>query len=264
MVTTSSDRYWNKLKTASLTARTRWLHVNDIFFPFDYRRDWVLGELRFWTEQYLLQPFLSFNSEFEVLMGNSYLAHYHMEDFKAPDEFTMVQTLPLSLRFLLQQRYEVEAAAKDEIRRLRIKVELPLCLNRPDPDPVVNLAPLRFGKIMVGKGDAVMDVTNPIHQPQRRPGKNTIPEVIFQQNVSPRHPGRFAQQCSRTFRVMQHVNQHHHVEAGVLERNRCAIVFSNWNMRVRPQQDIYAGGFHPAPSSCDEFRDLPVSAANVE
>ena len=59
------------------------VHVHDIFFPFDYRRDWVLGELRFWTEQYLLQAFLSFNSEFEVLMGNSYLAHYYMQDFKA-------------------------------------------------------------------------------------------------------------------------------------------------------------------------------------
>jgi len=59
------------------------VHVHDIFFPFDYRRDWVLGEFRFWTEQYLLQAFLTFNSEFEVLIGNSYLAHRYMEDFKA-------------------------------------------------------------------------------------------------------------------------------------------------------------------------------------
>lgn len=59
------------------------VHVHDIFFPFEYPRDWVMDELRFWNEQYLLQAFLSFNSEFEVLMGNSYLAHYHMEDFKA-------------------------------------------------------------------------------------------------------------------------------------------------------------------------------------
>ena len=58
------------------------VHVHDIFFPFDYRRDWVLDELRFWTEQYLLQAFLTFNSEFEVLMANHYLAHYYLEDFK--------------------------------------------------------------------------------------------------------------------------------------------------------------------------------------
>jgi Methyltransferase domain len=59
------------------------VHVHDIFLPFEYRRDWVLDEFRFWTEQYLLQAFLMFNSEFEVLMANSYLAHYHQEDFKA-------------------------------------------------------------------------------------------------------------------------------------------------------------------------------------
>jgi hypothetical protein len=59
------------------------VHVHDIFLPFDYRRDWVLDELRFWTEQYLLQAFLVFNAEFEVLMANSYLNQYHQEDLKA-------------------------------------------------------------------------------------------------------------------------------------------------------------------------------------
>jgi hypothetical protein len=59
------------------------VHVHDIFFPFDYRRDWVMDEFRFWTEQYLLQAFLSFNSEFEVLMANGYLGHNYMEDLKA-------------------------------------------------------------------------------------------------------------------------------------------------------------------------------------
>ena len=59
------------------------VHVHDIFLPFDYRRDWVTEEFRFWTEQYLLHAFLIFNSEFEVLMGNSYLGQYHMEDLKA-------------------------------------------------------------------------------------------------------------------------------------------------------------------------------------
>src|SRR6266487_905246 len=59
------------------------VHVHDIFLPFDYRRDWVMDELRFWTEQYLFQAFLSFNSEFEVLMANSYVAHRYMKDLKA-------------------------------------------------------------------------------------------------------------------------------------------------------------------------------------
>jgi Methyltransferase domain len=59
------------------------VHVHDIFLPFEYRRDWVLDEFRFWTEQYLLQAFLTFNSEFEVLMANNYLNQYHEEALKA-------------------------------------------------------------------------------------------------------------------------------------------------------------------------------------
>jgi Methyltransferase domain len=59
------------------------IHVHDIFLPFDYRRDWVMKELRFWTEQYLLQAFLTFNSEFELLMANSYLNYYYEADLKA-------------------------------------------------------------------------------------------------------------------------------------------------------------------------------------
>jgi methyltransferase family protein len=59
------------------------VHVHDIFLPFEYRRDWVLNEFRFWTEQYLLQAFLTFNSQFEVLLANYYLSRYHEEYLQA-------------------------------------------------------------------------------------------------------------------------------------------------------------------------------------
>ena len=41
-----------------------------------------MDEFRFWSEQYLLQAFLAFNSQFEVLLCNSYLADRYLEDFK--------------------------------------------------------------------------------------------------------------------------------------------------------------------------------------
>ncbi len=59
------------------------VHIHDILFPYDYRRDWVMDELRFWNEQYLLQAFVTFNSEFDVLFCNSYLADRYLEDVKA-------------------------------------------------------------------------------------------------------------------------------------------------------------------------------------
>jgi hypothetical protein len=58
------------------------VHVHDIFLPFEYRHDWVMDEFRFWSEQYLLQAFLSFNLEFEVLMANRCLAHKYRDDLK--------------------------------------------------------------------------------------------------------------------------------------------------------------------------------------
>ena len=53
------------------------IHVHDIFFPNEYPKEWVKERLNFWTEQYLLQAFLSFNEKFEVLLSNNYLGlHY--------------------------------------------------------------------------------------------------------------------------------------------------------------------------------------------
>lgn len=63
------------------------VHVHDIFLPFDYPRDAVLNKLWFWSEQYLLQAFLTFNSEFEVLWSASAMqdryAHVLEECFPA-------------------------------------------------------------------------------------------------------------------------------------------------------------------------------------
>jgi hypothetical protein len=52
-----------------------YVHVHDIFFPEDYKKDWVLGEGRSWNEQYLLQALLMYNSAFKVVFGANYALH---------------------------------------------------------------------------------------------------------------------------------------------------------------------------------------------
>ena len=59
------------------------VHVHDIFFPKEYPKYWVKELLRFWSEQYLLHAFLSFNSEYEVLLCNSYMLHQYREVIQA-------------------------------------------------------------------------------------------------------------------------------------------------------------------------------------
>jgi predicted O-methyltransferase YrrM len=49
------------------------VHVHDIFWPADYPESWIFDRGQTWNEQYLLQAFLMFNSEFEVLLANAAL-----------------------------------------------------------------------------------------------------------------------------------------------------------------------------------------------
>ena len=58
------------------------VHAHDIFLPAEYPPRLLLQQRRFWTEQYLLQALLAFNSEFEVLLAACFL---HLEHPDALD-----------------------------------------------------------------------------------------------------------------------------------------------------------------------------------
>src|SRR5690606_15533283 len=49
-----------------------WIHIHDIFYPFDYPKEWI-QEGRAWNEAYLLRAFLSFNPSFKVRLWNDQL-----------------------------------------------------------------------------------------------------------------------------------------------------------------------------------------------
>jgi hypothetical protein len=55
------------------------VHVHDIYLPFEYPLSWVRDRKWFWTEQHLVQAFLAFNSAFEVVLSLSYLNAHHRE-----------------------------------------------------------------------------------------------------------------------------------------------------------------------------------------
>jgi hypothetical protein len=57
--------------------------VHDIFSPRDYPAKWLKEERRCWNEQYLLEAFLSFNSEFEIICSVNHLMHLAPPQFKA-------------------------------------------------------------------------------------------------------------------------------------------------------------------------------------
>lgn len=60
-----------------------WIHVHDVFTPRDYPATWVREERRLWNEQYLLEAFLSHNSDFEVVCALNWLHHNHRAELAA-------------------------------------------------------------------------------------------------------------------------------------------------------------------------------------
>jgi hypothetical protein len=57
------------LDVLPLLAPGVYVHFHDIFLPWEYPKEFVAERRFFWAEQYLLQAFLAFNPEFEVLFG---------------------------------------------------------------------------------------------------------------------------------------------------------------------------------------------------
>lgn len=57
-----------------------YVHFHDIFYPFEYPRDWIFAG-RSWNEAYLLRAFLQNNADYQVVLMNSYLHRFHPEFF---------------------------------------------------------------------------------------------------------------------------------------------------------------------------------------
>lgn len=55
------------------------VHFHDIFTPLDYPEKFVMKNLCFWGEQYLLEAFLSFNSAFRVVWAGSAMQQFRAD-----------------------------------------------------------------------------------------------------------------------------------------------------------------------------------------
>ena len=67
------------------------IHFHDIFYPFEYPKDWVMTQGGFgWNEIYLLRAFLMYNNSFKILFFNSYMEYFYKDWFLAhmPDCLT--------------------------------------------------------------------------------------------------------------------------------------------------------------------------------
>lgn len=59
------------------------VHVHDIFSPRDYPESWLVEQVKFWNEQYLLEAFLADNHCWQVVGALNFLHHRHYDALKA-------------------------------------------------------------------------------------------------------------------------------------------------------------------------------------
>lgn len=72
-----SDVQYLFLEVVPRLAPGVWVHVHDCYLPWEYPRHLVVDWHRFWTEQYLLQAFLAFNSAFELRWSSHFVERSH-------------------------------------------------------------------------------------------------------------------------------------------------------------------------------------------
>ncbi|CAG9932798.1 class I SAM-dependent methyltransferase [Candidatus Nitrotoga arctica] len=57
------------------------IHFHDIFFPFEYPKEWVY-EGRAWNEMYMLRTFLQYNTAFRVVFMNTFMEYFYEPFFR--------------------------------------------------------------------------------------------------------------------------------------------------------------------------------------
>lgn len=55
------------------------VHLQDVFWPFEYPASWILDDNRSWNEVYAIRAFLTHNDLWEILFFNDYFARFERE-----------------------------------------------------------------------------------------------------------------------------------------------------------------------------------------
>lgn len=78
-----SDVVYEYLEILPCLSKGVIIHIDDIFLPMNYPKDWIDKSRFFWNEQYLLQAFLAFNQEFKIIMPTHALNNEYPEIIKS-------------------------------------------------------------------------------------------------------------------------------------------------------------------------------------
>ena len=78
----NSDVNYVFFKILPALASGVYIHFHDVFYPFEYPKDWLL-QGTYWNEQYILRAFLQYNMDFKIVMFSSYLERKYEAEIKS-------------------------------------------------------------------------------------------------------------------------------------------------------------------------------------
>lgn len=76
-----------------------YVHIHDIFTPKDYPSAWVIDDVRFWNEQYVLEALLTNTSRYEVVAALNFLKHHHHDLLSQVCPYLSAESEPGSFYF---------------------------------------------------------------------------------------------------------------------------------------------------------------------
>lgn len=83
MIRPQGDVLKEYLEIFPLLASGVYIHIHDIFTPKDYPYQWIVNDVLFWNEQYLLEALLSNTERYEIVGAVNYLKHHQYEKLRA-------------------------------------------------------------------------------------------------------------------------------------------------------------------------------------
>ena len=82
MIRPQGDVLFELLEVIPSLKKGVYVHIHDIFTPYDYPEHWLKKWVTFWNEQYLLESTLSNNSSYEVIASLNYLKKKKFNNLK--------------------------------------------------------------------------------------------------------------------------------------------------------------------------------------
>jgi predicted O-methyltransferase YrrM len=77
----NSDVLYYFTRILPILRRGVYVHIHDIFFPYDYPSEWIRGG-KFWNEQYFLFIFLQYNTKYKITFCNKYAEYKYSDKLK--------------------------------------------------------------------------------------------------------------------------------------------------------------------------------------